>query len=645
MITKKIHFAELENVFYVNEIKCNFNNNSLTISVDTNHVFGCGERFDSVNHKEKIIHNEVIEKFCNQGDKTYMPIPFFMTDKQFGLFVNTYNTIDFTFGNEIKIDCTKMTKDDVLYFISGNFQEMISDLLTIVGKTPVIDSSFFGPWFSGHCWNSQDLALEQIDKLKKYNLPATTFVFEQWSDEATFYIFNESQYKNVDKFKNYDDFENSTLWPNPKEMIQKFHDEGLKILLWQCPVIKKLESHEVENAQNTYDWNYAIKHDLVIKNGDGTPYTIPQGHWFSGSLIPDFSKEETKEWWFKQRQYLLDIGVDGFKTDGGEFVCSDDVADSNGFSGNQLKNKYSADYTQAYSDFVGKDRIIFSRAGYIGQNLRPAQWAGDQQSTFAELKNVLKAGINASLSGINYWGFDIGGFAGQLPSVDLYKKATQFATFVPIMQVHSEPMGGQFKELLATQLSNNERTPWNIATFHNDKTVMDVCKKYYHLRMNIVPYIASKNYELINKNKTLMRHLIVDYPNDPNVLDIHDEFMFCDLLIAPCYEENTNTRYVYLPKGRWINLFNHEAYEGNQTILVKTLDIPVFVQNGKAILSKKKLFDEVDNSLELSHIHITCFGNSGKDKFINQNEIIEVEWEDNKLITTLDENKVTIEFI
>src|SRR5699024_4143290 len=143
-----------------------------------------------------------------------------------------------------------------------------------------------------------------------------------------------------------------------------------------------------------------------------------------------------------------ELGVDGFKTDGGEFIYRDDVRFADGSSGRAGKNRYAQQYTAAYTRHLAPEQALFSRAGYAGQHTTPIHWAGDQQSQYSELASALRAGLSAALTGIPFWSFDIGGFAGPLPSLDLYRRATQLACFVPVMQWHSEPDGGQFRELM-----------------------------------------------------------------------------------------------------------------------------------------------------------------------------------------------------
>ena len=128
--------------------------------------------------------------------------------------------------------------------------------------------------------------------------------------------------------------------------------------------------------------------NLAIKLKNGEDYRIPDGNWFDGSMIPDFTNPKTIEWWFNNRQYLLDIGVDGFKTDGGEFIHSDQVINYLGEEFNSLKNNYPLEYASAYSKFVKKNRIVFNRARYLSQQAYSMIWAGDQKSTFSELTKV-----------------------------------------------------------------------------------------------------------------------------------------------------------------------------------------------------------------------------------------------------------------
>lgn len=386
----------------------------LTMSLAYLAVYGMGERYNGLNQNDRIVKIEVEEKFCNQGDKSYCPSPFFFTDTGFSFCTLSGGTLifDFTQKNIITVHAPGNCK---FIFNAGTPEKLISEYMSLSGPAILPPDWVFGPWISANHWNTQKETEKQIELLKKYQFPATVLVLEAWSDEATFYIFNGAKYKekpNGGPFAVGDfDYSESAYWPNPQEMIKKLHKAGLHLVLWQVPVYKQQSDDEIRNHQNDLDREDAVKRSLCIHNLDGTPYKIPEGHWFPGSMIPDFTNPETCKTWFGKRQYLLDMGVDGFKTDGGEFVCTDEVSFYDGSTGKESRNCYPQQYTKAYTKFLGDNHVLFSRAGYMGQHTTPCHWGGDQQSTNDELRHVLSAGLSAALSGILFWGFDLAGFA------------------------------------------------------------------------------------------------------------------------------------------------------------------------------------------------------------------------------------------
>lgn len=363
----------------------------LTMSLAYSAVYGMGERYNGLNQNDRIVKIEVEEKFCNQGDKSYCPSPFFFTDTGFSFCTLSGGTLifDFTQKNVIMVHASGNCK---FIFNAGTPEKLISEYMSLSGPAILPPDWVFGPWISANHWNTQKETEKQIELLKKYQFPATVLVLEAWSDEATFYIFNGAKYKekpNGAPFAVGDfDYSESAYWPNPQEMIEKLHKAGLHLVLWQVPVYKRQGDDEIRNHQNDLDREDAVKRSLCIHNLDGTPYKIPEGHWFSGSMIPDFTNPETCKTWFGKRQYLLDMGVDGFKTDGGEFVCTDAVSFYDGSTGKESRNCYPQQYTKAYTQFLCDNHVLFSRAGYMGQHTTPCHWGGDQQSTNDELRHA-----------------------------------------------------------------------------------------------------------------------------------------------------------------------------------------------------------------------------------------------------------------
>ena len=590
---KRIHFdrpeAELRFPFRGGEARLRWKaegeDAKLFISLPYRAAYGMGEKYDALNQKGRTAVNRVEEKFCRQGEKTYCPAPFFLTDTGFGLFAETDCPTQFSFGETIAVSLP--ARAGVVLF-DGSPETIISEYMALLGPARIPPKWAFGPWISANHWDSQEKAERQMELLRKYRFPATVLVLEAWSDESTFYIFNGAKYKPVPggAALRYSDFDFSGgPWPDPRGLTEDLHGAGLHLVLWQAPVYKKLQAGEPENAQNENDRSFAAQNGLCVRTQAGEPYRIPEGHWFAGSIIPDFTNPETKKHWFAKRKYLLDLGVDGFKTDGGEFVCRDDLRFFDGSDGKRMRNRYAQSYTQAYTEFIGENRVLFSRAGYAGQHGTPILWAGDQQSENGELKSVLRAGLSAAMTGIPFWGFDIAGFAGPLPSLDLYRRATQAACFCPVMQWHSEPDGGQFRDLLPSKEGDNERSPWNLAAGYGKPEFVEEMRFWHNLRMNLLPYLYSTALECAQRNRPMLRPLVYAFPSDEAVRDIEDEFLLGDsLLAAPLTEENAAGRSVYLPAGTWYGFFTGKAYRGGQRHEIACEGrLPVFLRGGYGV--------------------------------------------------------------
>ncbi|AEV28796.1 family 31 glycosyl hydrolase, alpha-glucosidase [Sphaerochaeta pleomorpha str. Grapes] len=507
-------------------------------------IWGFGERFDAFNQEGLQRKNQVVEHFTQQGQDTYLPVPFFLTDS-LGFFLQTRLVCTFVSRrtkNGLRVTIVLPVCDDGVYFFSGNPQKILAGFLSLQEKAVLPPSWAFGPWMSANRWNDQETVLKEAEKAATYAIPATVLVIEAWSDEATFYRFNEG------------------LWPDPKKMIEVLHRQGLHLILWQIPVLKKLDAGQVHSIHEA-DCQEAIANALVVTNPDGTPYHIPKGKWFAGGMVPDFTNPHLCQWWFKRREYLLEMGVDGFKTDGGEFIYTDEVRFHDGSDGTTMQNEYPLSYTKAYAKAIGKDRILFSRSGYVGSQATPLHWVGDQLSIWPELPCILHAGLNASVSGIPFWGFDIGGFAGPLPSAELYLRSFMLATFWPVMQWHSEPLGGQFSQTQSEAV--NDRSPWNMAKHYNDDSILAICRKFSNLRMELLPYIESEAAYSVFHGEPLMRPLFYSYPEDDTACAIEDEYLFGrSLLIAPILTQGDGEREIYLPQGSWLESGTKEILNG-----------------------------------------------------------------------------------
>lgn len=521
------------------------------------YVWGTGERFDFVNQKQHGSNGRVVEKFTQQGDQTYLPIPFFMTEKGFGWSGVGSIPIQLDFSNGISMTREvhgQQLFEDCLYF--GTPKEMLSAFVKATG-TPVLPPEWaFGTWISANGWNCDEEVNAQLEALKAYDYPADVMVLEAWSDEQTFYRWNDAAH-----------------WKNPRETVEKIRKAGLHLVLWQIPILKYEWDGEPGELLLS-DCQEAIEKKYCIMNEDGTPYRITE-NWFHNSLLLDFTNPEAVKWWFDKRKYLLDLGIEGFKTDGGEFLFDHTAKLKNGMTGLEAHNAYPGQYIGAYHHFLqvnGVNGVVFSRADSTGAQTRPIHWAGDQISTWGEFRAQLTAGLSAGLSGVLFWGFDIAGFAGEQPEPELYLRATAMACFSPVMQWHSEPRSGQF---YATHEDGfvNDRSPWNMAEKTGCASILPAAVRFAKIRRKLRPYLHREAQHCVQSGRPLMAHLCLDFPEDEKARACSDAYMLGRrLLVAPILEKGQTTRTVYLPKGRWKHCFNQNVYDGGEEL---TLNVPL----------------------------------------------------------------------
>ncbi len=148
------------------------------------------------------------------------------------------------------------------------------------------------------------------------------------------------------------------------------------------------------------------------------------------------------------------------------------------------------------------------------------------------------------------------------------------------MQWHSEPDGGQFREVMETRLDNNERSPWNIARTSSDPGYLEKIRFYHKLRAKLLPWLYAQARRCAEENRPLISPLAYHWPGDAQTHDIDDQFMLGGTyLAAPILEEGATQRVVYLPKGNWRDYFSGTEYVGAQTITVgHKWHIPLFLR-------------------------------------------------------------------
>jgi alpha-glucosidase (family GH31 glycosyl hydrolase) len=441
---------------------------------------------------------------------------------------------------------------------------------------------------SANEWNTQTEVMAELGNVTTHNIPHTAMVLEQWSDEATFYLWHGATYTPTagSGALDYSDltFPPGTAWSDPQAMVTAAHNQGVKVVLWQIPVLKQNFDTNPSTApqQHLNDRTYAISQGYVLGDGAGGPYRIPSGQWFGDSTVPDFTSTAATTWWMSKRAYLFDdIGIDGFKTDGSEAVFGRTVTAADGRLGDQLHNAYPNEYTRAYDDYIetktSGSGVQFSRAGTSGAQGNSIFWAGDQASTFTSFQEAVRAGISAGQSGIPFWAWDMAGFTGSFPSAELYLRSAAQATFSPIMQYHSEK---------ANPSPSEARTPWNVQARTGDTSVIPTFRKFANVRMNLIPYLYTEARNAANTGLPMMAAMGIAYPGDATAVAQDQQYMFGrQLLVAPITTQGASSKNVYLPAGEWYDIWNGGRAQGPGTKVyyAGTDSIPVYAKAGAII--------------------------------------------------------------
>lgn len=558
------------------------------------HVTGFGERFDRLDHRGTSLDSIVFEQYKNQGAerKTYLPMPFahVVGRDGWGFHVRTSRRVWFdvgdTRGDRISVEAevdAPAGNDPVLElaFYDGSPTEVLDAFLREVGRPKELPDWVFGLWASSNEWNTQKAVMRQVDLHREHDIPVGSVVIEAWSDESTFTVWRDAQYEpSADgsplRLADFT-FPAEGAWPDPKGMVDELHARDIRLHLWQIPLIK-LRPHPT--GQAAADAAAAIRENVLVQevapDGSLRPYRN-RGWWFPLGLMPDLTDDRAAKWWTEKRRYLVEeIGIDGFKTDGGEHAWGRDLRYLNGMHGDEGNSLFPVHYARAYGELLesaGKAPVTFSRAGFTGSQSHGAFWAGDENSTWEAFRWSMFAGLSAASSGILYWGWDFAGFSGDVPDGELYLRSAAAAAFVPIMQYHSE-----FNH---HRTPLRDRTPWNIAERNDDERVILVFRRFAKLRERLVPYLSAEARKSIASGAPLMRSLYFDQPSDERVWDFPLQWMLGDdLLVAPVLEPGVTEWPVYLPAGAWVDAWTGEAVDGGRVISreVPLEIIPVYVR-------------------------------------------------------------------
>lgn len=487
-------------------------------------VYGMGERFTPF-----IKNGQSVDIWNEDGgtgsEQAYKNIPFYLTNKGYGVFVNHPEKVSFEVGSENVSRTQFSVEGETLeYFLiyGPDMKSVLKKYTDLTGKPALPPAWSFGLWLSTSFTTdySEETVMYFIDEMQKREIPFDVFHFDCfWMKEFEWCGFEW----------------NKELFPDPQKLLKKIHDKGLKVCMWINPYIGQKAKVYQECKDNGY----------FIKSTDGNVWQWDL--WQAGQGIIDFTNPEARKWYKQQLKELIELGVDSFKTDFGERIPIDAVY-FDGSDPKKMHNYYAYLYNEVVFELLEElkgegNAVVFARSASVGSQKFPVHWGGDNLSEYSSMAESLRGGLSFVLSGFGFWSHDIGGFEESAEN-DLYKRWTQFG----LLSTHSRYHG-----------NIEYRVPWN---FGEEAAL--VTKKFSRLKNSLMPYIYSQAVETASTGVPMMRPLLLEFPEDYTTHTIDKQYMFGkNLMVAPIFNTEGKAKF-YLPEGIWTNYLDNTTLSGNE---------------------------------------------------------------------------------
>ena len=497
-------------------------------------IYGCGESFTSLNKVGQKVHLSVTDPQGPESDGQYKPVPFFFSNRGYGIFMHTSAPVTCDFGaSYIGADRLFMADEQMDFFIFfGEPKDILNEYTNITGKSPMLPLWSFGTWMSRITYFSQEEGLEIARQLRAHKIPSDVIHF----DTGWFGVDWQCDYQFAkDRFK------------DPVGMLKQLSKDGFHTCLWQLPYF---------TPKNRFFPEIIEKGLHVVNATGGMPYE---------DAVLDFSNPETVSWYQEKITGLLKQGVSTIKCDFGE------AAPYNGFyhsgkGGLYEHNLYPLRYNKALWEAVERqypgEGIIWARSAWAGSQRYALHWGGDAATNNIGMLGDLRGGLSFGLSGFSFWSPDMGGFVTASPE-DIYRRWLPFGFLSSHTRAHGAP----------------PTEPWLIS-----ESFTEAFRECAEMKYRLMPYVYAQAKDCSERGLPMVRALLVEFPDDPGAWLVEDEYMFgSQMLVAPLLESGTE-RMVYLPKGKWIDYQNGKVYEGGyQTIEAGKIPAIILVRDGSLI--------------------------------------------------------------
>ena len=510
-------------------------------------VYGMGERFTPF-----VKNGQSVDIWNADGgtstEQSYKNIPFYITNKGYGVLVNHPEMVSFEVGTEMVTRTEFSVKGSYLdyFLINGpTMKDVLVRYTDLTGKPSLPAPWTFGLWLSTSFTTSYDeeTVMSFVNGMLDRGIPLRTFHFDcfwmkefHWSD----FVWD------------------SRVFPDPEGMLRRIKAKGLNICVWINPYI----------GQESVLFNEGMEKGYFIKRTNGQVWQWDM--WQAGMAIVDFTNPAAYKWFQDKLEVLLDMGVDCFKTDFGERIPTENVTYFDGSDPDKMHNLYTYLYNKCVYELLERKRgkgeaVLFARSATVGGQKFPVHWGGDCWSDYESMEESLRGGLSLMMSGFGFWAHDIGGFENT-STADVYKRWVAFG----LLSSHSRLHG-----------SSSYRVPWVY-----DEEAVDVVRFFTRLKAKLMPYLYKTAIDTSRTGIPTMRSMVMEFTEDKTCHYVDKQYMLGDnLLVAPIFNDQSLAEY-YLPKGTWTNFFTGEEKEGAGWVREthSYLSIPLMVKENSIVV-------------------------------------------------------------
>jgi alpha-glucosidase (family GH31 glycosyl hydrolase) len=521
----------------VQQLKIDSGTGAVTFSTGSAPILGLGEggpQFDRRGSTDRMRSGQGGYQLRTHGGR--VPIPWLIGTAGWAMFFHQpFGTFDFT-GAESSFHPASPDAAlplDIFVVIARDPRTIMSEYAGLTGHPELPPLWSLGYQQSHRTLAGREEILEEARTFREKKLPCDAMIYlgtgfcpSGWNTNNGEFQFNQK------------------VFPDPKAIIDQLHQEHFKVAL-----------HAVINAR--------AMHGTVHDTCD-----------------PKQPIEEQPSCYWGEHRDIFSLGVDGWWPDEG---------DSLNIASRLVRNRMYWEGPQM--DRPNERPYALHRNGYAGmQRYASFLWSGDVYSTWETLRTHIPVAVNTGLTGIPYWGTDIGGFVPTKEfTAELYVRWFQFGAFCPLFRSHGRnwklrlPWGWNTGDPGPIEIKNyNGAAVPDASELHNGQ-VEPICRKYLDLRYRMLPYLYSAVRECTVSGLPVMRGLWLHYPDDPAAVARGDEYLWGrDILVAPVTEQGADSRRLYLPRGVWYDFWTNERQEGGREI-TRSVDLettPLYVRAG-----------------------------------------------------------------